>query len=849
MSVSIGLLGFGASGSLIYLKPDLLGSLPTASKGHQDRVASGEDRSGRGEDGHHLERGVATAALLFGAATLAAYLGANGLPLDLYLLGVEPIQWAYLLGYFALLTLPFLFAGAATGFALSMAPGRAGRLYFAGMVGSGAGAAASPLLLNALPPGQAVAALALALIASAALWAGLRRSQLLFPALAGAAVAGWLLLGAPETLSVRTSPYKALNQALLYPGARVVWRGQNAFSRVDLLESPGIRSAPGLSLSYQGRLPPEQAVATDGENLSPVPPLQPGRGDYARYLPSAAAYRLLAVSEVGTQGGGDEEAVGARNAEQRSRDPGVQAGARGSGTLRKGSRAPSVLVLEPGGGLEAIAALEHGAERVTAVAGNPTQVEAVRRAESSYLDAPRLRLVVGGARGFLAADDETFDLIVMPLAESFRVVTAGSFSVSENYLLTVESVVKQYERLSDGGFLVVSRWLQLPPSEELRAFLIVVEALERLGVEDPARSLAAFRSFQTATILAKRGDLQPEEIEELRAFAAEMKYDLIHLPGLQAGESNRFNVLAHDPYFESFALALSREGRGDLLRCYPFDVSPTADDRPFFFHFFKPTQLPELVQKLGRSWQPFGGSGYLVMFALLGFALVASTGLILGPLWLGARLRSRPDVEQGARPHTRLRTAVLTFFLGLGVGYLFLEIPLMQRMILFLDQPTYSFAVVLFALLLFSGLGSLAADRVRLPIRPVLAALVVAVFLYAVGLPGLLSLFLGQPLALRLLVVLLSLAPLGFLMGMPFPSGIALLARGDSRLVPWAWAINGCASVVSSILASMIALAAGFSAVLLLAGAAYGVSALAAGGLEERPLQEHASAGGRAGSS
>lgn len=806
MSVSIGLLGFGASGSLLYVKPNLLGGSPEPCTG--PKGAANQGCAHQAGEVHSLEKGVAVAALLFGAATMVAYLGANGLPLDLYLLGLEPGQWAYLLGYFALLALPFLFAGAATGLALSRAPRRAGGLYFASMVGSAAGAAGSLLLLNLLRPGHAVAAIALALVVSVLLWSMLRRRHLFVLALALVGTVVWLLLAVPDLLEVRTSPYKALNQALLYPGARILWQGQNAYSLVHLLESRGMRSAPGLSLAYQGGLPSQHAVAIDGENLSAVPSTQPGLSEFVRYLPSAAAYRLLS------------------------------AGA----TMGQGERDPSVLVLEPGGGLEAIVALEHGANPVTVAVSNPALVEAIRRSGEDYLDDPRVRLVVGGARSYLATEGELFDLIVMPPADSFRVVTAGAFSVSESYLLTVESIARQYARVKEGGFLVVSRWLQHPPSEELRALLVVVEALERLGIEDPARRLAAFRSFQTATMLVKKGELQSAEMEALRAFAAEMRYDLVHLPGLIRSESNRFNVLDQDLYFNTFAQALPKESRDELLRHYPFDVSPTTDDRPFFSHFFKPSQLPEVIGKLGRTWQPFGGSGYLIMFALLGFALAASAVLILGPLWLAARWRADltpcplSDAErgQGVRSRMRFRVAVLAYFLGLGVGYLFVEMPLMQRLILLLDQPTYSFAVVLFALLLFSGLGSFAAGQLHPPLRPVLAILVLLAILSAVLLPYLLSPFLGQPLALRLLLVLLALAPLGFLMGMPFPMGIALLGEANPRLVPWAWGINGSASVVSSILASMIALSGGFTAVLALAGVAYGVSALAVAGLERR---------------
>jgi hypothetical protein len=153
------------------------------------------------------------------------------------------------------------------------------------------------------------------------------------------------------------------------------------------------------------------------------------------------------------------------------------------------------------------------------------------------------------------------------------------------------------------------------------------------------------------------------------------------------------------------------------------------------------------------------------------------------------------------------------------LGFLFVEIPLMQRTILFLGQPIYAFTAVLATLLLFSGLGSLATPR--LSIRWTLPLLVGAILLYPLGLPVLFQGLLGAPLGVRLLATGLSLAPLGFLMGTAFPGGLAWLRQRAPGLVAWAWAVNGCTSVLASILAAMIALSAGFSWVLAAAALAY----------------------------
>ena len=245
-------------------------------------------------------------------------------------------------------------------------------------------------------------------------------------------------------------------------------------------------------------------------------------------------------------------------------------------------------------------------------------------------------------------------------------------------------------------------------------------------------------------------------------------------------------------------------------------MRPTTDDRPFFFHFFRWVQTRAVLGQLGRTWQPWGGSGYFVLIALLCVAVLSSVALVLLPLGFARR---------GAIELQGPKARVLTYFGLLGIGFLFVEIPLMQRFILFLGQPIYAFTAVLAALLFFSGLGSLGVPR--LSPRYTLPVLAVVILLYPLGLPLLFRAMLGAPMAMRLPVACLSLAPLGFLMGVPFPGGLAWLRDRAPGLIPWAWAINGCGSVLASIMAVMIALSAGFSWVLAAGAAAYGLAWIA----------------------
>jgi len=321
----------------------------------------------------------------------------------------------------------------------------------------------------------------------------------------------------------------------------------------------------------------------------------------------------------------------------------------------------------------------------------------------------------------------------------------------------------------------------------------------------------AIRGWATSVILVKNREWTGEEIRAVKDFCATRSFDLVYYPGITEAEANRFAVHERPIYYRAFADLLAATDRDRFYEEYPFAVRPPTDDRPFFFHFFTWRQTPTILKTLGQMWQPFGGSGYLVLVALLGLAVAASAGFILLPLALRRG-------EQLSGPKGR----AFAYFALLGLGYLFVEIPLMQRFILFLDHSIYAFAAVLFGLLLSSGLGSVVASR--LPLRRVLALLAVAALLYPALLPLGFDRLLGWPLAARFAVTVIALAPLGFLMGVPFPRGIALVERRSPGLIPWAWGVNGCASVVASVLAAMLALSAGFSWVLIAGAGCYALA-------------------------
>jgi hypothetical protein len=548
---------------------------------------------------------------------------------------------------------------------------------------------------------------------------------------------------------------------------------------VDVIANAGTRQLPGLSYTYAGNPPPQYGLSIDGDSPQPITLTPPEAFPAADFMPEALAFKL-----------------------------------------RRGAR---VLALEPGGGLSLLQALSGGSQEIKAVVGNSLNVHAVTHVSPkiNIYNHPKIETVTESSRIFLKSNREKYDLILIPLTDGFRPITSGAFSLAEDYNLTVEAFEDALTHLDPDGILVITRWLQSPPSESVRLISTLTEAIERHGVR-PDDSLVAYRGIQTITVLAQPDGWQKEELSSIRKFTADRKFDLVWAPDIQPSEVNRFNRLPEPEIYQAARTLLKAGDRDAIYQGYPFDIQPPTDNHPFFFHFFTWKQTPEILATLGLTWQPFGGSGFFILLALLALVVILSLGLIFTPLLFNTYRywkSSSPETVPGERPSLVLKT--LLYFSFLGIAFLFVEIPLIQRWILLLGHPTYAFAVVVMILMLFSGLGSSLSRAPWMPQRWAFGLLVALALLTPVAISHLTNATLGWPLLLRILAAALSLAPLALLMGLPFPVGLAWLETRSSRLVPWAWAVNGCASVIASVLAAILSLSYGFTTVLLIGAGAY----------------------------
>ncbi len=770
MAISIALLGFGLSGALLAIW--------------------------RRAVEWHLERLFSLCATGFAVTSPLAFFLAQRVPFNALELVWDPAQLLNLAAIYLALVVPFAFGAACIGLAF-LRRDPAGRVYFWNLLGSGAGALAVVGTISTLSPVANLAAVSLLGLTVAAFGLAAERKTYSKAAGIGMVLAGaliWLLIPQDWT-ALRIAEHKGLAVARSVLGAKVVEQRFGPLGLVSVVESPAVpfRSAPGLSLTASA-LPPEQiALFTDADGATMID-RDAGRSPpaYLRDTTDALVYALVPQ--------------------------------------------PKVLVLSAGGGRPVAQALIHGARRVDAVEPNPDLAALLHGGYADFsgglYERPEVALHLATERGFLAASARRWDVIIARGGGSGT--GAGLQGLSETYPLTVEALALMLQRLKAGGWLSFSQALRLPPRAAPKLILTALAALERLAVADPPAHLILIRGIGTTTLLVGRDPASPEALAAATAFAEARSFDLAFHPGLTREAANRFNVLA-EPAFYDAALALTGPQRDAFVAGYKFDIAPASDDRPYFEDFFRWRSLPELLAMRTAGGAALLELGELVLVGALLQALVISLVLILLPLSLGGLARGRGSLAW--------RTSA--YFLAIGLAFFFVEIAFIQKFILFLGHPTYALAVVLAGFLVFAGLGAGASEhlarflsrncRIRRPTAAIQVAVLglgVVALLYLIAAPLVFAACAGLPTAGRAIVSLGLIAPLAFFMGMPFPLGLTLVERADRALVPWAWGVNGCASVTSAILAVLLAMQFGYTAVLVIALVLYGLATRALRGRE-----------------
>jgi spermidine synthase len=485
-------------------------------------------------------------------------------------------------------------------------------------------------------------------------------------------------------------------------------------------------------------------------------------------------------------------------------------------------------IIGPGGGVDVLRALANGSPSVTGIEINPIIANTVMR--DKYADyskhlyqRPDVHMQVTDGRSFIRNAKQSFDVVQMTLVDTWASTAAGAFALSENSLYTVEAFQEYFEHLKPDGIIAITRWEFRQPREALRVVSVAMEALHRQGVKDPRKHFIVVSEGSLdedgipVVVLAKKSPFTKDEEDAVKAHLNDHT-DLVPLYLSSAPGNNSFSALiaSNDP--QAFA------------KHYPYNVAPVNDNQPFFFFTLKVAQvLHQESLRQGMDWKVNLGVAVLAMVLVI--SLIAVVAFLIVPL----AVRGRPTHES---------TTSLLYFVAVGLGYILVEIAFIQRFVLFLGHPTYALTVVVFLLLLSSGGGSLAsrrclatAQRAWMPLVFIVAALLLFVFI----LPGVLDELVGLPFPVKLLVSAGLLVPVGFAMGMPFPTGLRALASiptpdfPGQNSVEWAWAMNAGSSVLGSVLAIMIAIQFGLNVTLACGAAAYFLAIMLTRTLRTRP--------------
>jgi hypothetical protein len=577
---------------------------------------------------------------------------------------------------------------------------------------------------------------------------------------------------------VEPAVYKDLARSLSVQGASVDKELSGVAGVVTVVRNDRVplRSAPGLSLQAPIMPPPQRAVFLDGDAVGAIgvhrDPAQ--AAEYFGHLVSALPFVLRQPTRVAVL----------------------------HAAVRQG--VPQAISL----GATQITAIEPTPQLYDLVCGTYPDLTG-RACDTSLVDCGFQQ-----PRTFLAAHSRHFDLITLNAEED----AAGTDALKINFDLTIEAFGSYLQHLSERGLVAVEGGTRVPPRLALRLLQTARDALLRSGVEHPDRHIAMIRGWQRFVLLVSKTPLTGDDESAVRRFSTSLGFDLIWLPHIQAADANRFQVL-HEPYFYRAAAALFNTSTGHEPVFEHYRLQAMDDDRPFPLLFTRWSVWWGVIVSGDKDAVSRLDAGLLIGTLILALVAIASLVFILLPLWL-----MRQALPASASPGPRFQT--LLYFGLLGIAFLFLEIGWIQRLQLFLGHPVYATTALISAFLIFAGLGSLwsqgsAEYRVAATLRLSIATIILFSLVYLLFLPDWLEHLAGLSILGRIIVVFLLLAPLAFAMGIPFSTGLRRLGNSASHLVPWAWGINGCASVISAAIAPLLAVETGFSGLMMAAAGAY----------------------------
>ena len=477
-------------------------------------------------------------------------------------------------------------------------------------------------------------------------------------------------------------------------------------------------------------------------------------------------------------------------------------------------------VIGVGGGRDLLSAYLFGFRDVTGVELNPIFIDFLRTDFSDFntlAQLPGVQLFVDEARSWFARSNDRFDLIEMSMIDTWASTGVGAFSLSENGLYTVEGWRTFLDHLTRDGVLTVSRWYSSQRLDETGRILgLAATALRQLGIDNPAANIMLVGNPRLATLIVSRQALSPADVSTLTSAAERLEFTVLVAPGMPAAT----------PALDEILAARDANAFERLSRAYHIDLTPATDARPFFFQQLRMTDPASWARALHGA--PGVVKGNLVATLTLALIMVLSCALVVATAVIPASATVR-------LASARLAWSGTAYFLLIGLGFMFVEIGLIQRISVYLGHPVYGLAIGLFGIIVSTGLGSLLSARLPLSTNVRFSAWAGALALYLLLLPAwfpaLIAAFAAAALPVRTLVCLLAIVPSGLLMGFGFPTGMQRVNAIDVRPTPWFWAVNGAAGVFAAALAVAISIEYSINVTLWLGAACYLLLAPVAWGL------------------
>jgi len=480
----------------------------------------------------------------------------------------------------------------------------------------------------------------------------------------------------------------------------------------------------------------------------------------------------------------------------------------------------SVGIVGVGGGRDLLAALYFGAKRVLAVDVNNVQIKLLTEvpAYKNYTnlsEQPGVRIVNSEARSWFTQNKETYDLLQMSLIDTWVSASAGAFSLTENSLYTVEAWETFLNRVNDGGIFTVNRFHDAGAScnDLCRLATITATALLDRGQKEPWKHVFIAHVSNILTLIVGKDPLTDAQLDALHAQTERLHYTLVASPR-QASKYETLNNILH---------ASSKADIAAAVKDLPFDVTPSTDAKPFFFNqarIWRPWDVIRQATSGNMIYQNLQGHAVATvnLYIILLFSIIASVLVLVLPF--------RKALSCAPKSFIRAGTA---YFALIGLGFMFIEITLMQMLSMFLGHPVYGLGVVLFSMILSSGVGSFASEGILLNTRKRLVfwSLLLAGYLavMALSVMPLMRVLMDAGFIWRLSFCLLMIFPAGFMMGFAFPTGMRLTAQVSDSLTPWFWGINGALGVVASAMAMVISIGAGLPMTILAGALCYGLLA------------------------